>query len=91
MPDGQRGERTPCAPSAVGRRKQQRGDAAEHGRQQHDARRAEAIEQRQQQQAAHRGADQIGAVDDVDPRRLSRVIASEMTAPPVKNGSAASA
>ena len=52
--------------SVLAGREQQRRGAAEHGRQQHDAGRAEAVQQRQQQQAASGGADQIGAVDDVD-------------------------
>ena len=49
-----------------GGREKQRSGAAEHGGQQHDARRAEAVQQRQQQQAANGRADEIGPVDNVD-------------------------
>ena len=43
-------------------REQQRGDAAEHGGQQDDPRRAEPVEQRQQQETAAGRADEIGRI-----------------------------
>ena len=52
--------------------------------------RAELIEQGNQREAPGRSAQQVRGVNDVDPI-VKRVNAKEMTAPPVKNGSAASA
>ena len=68
----------------------------QHGRQrgqgrrgQHHAGRADPVEQRDEHEAAGRSADEVGRVDGVD-ARASRDMASVMTSPPVKNGSAAS-
>ena len=46
--------------------------SGQRGGRQHDAGRAEPIEQRNQDQAAGRRADQIGGVDRVDVRRQPR-------------------
>ena len=54
------------------RRRTDRGDQRREPPRQHDARRAEQVEQRNQHEAAGGGADQIGGVDDVDPRRQPR-------------------
>ena len=51
--------------------------------------RAQRVQQRDERQAAGGGAKQVGRIEQVD-RVVSRANASEMTPPPVKNGSAAS-
>ena len=64
--DGERRRTSAVRATACAGENSSARNAAEHGGQQHDAGRAEAVEQRQQQQTAGRGADQIGSIDDVD-------------------------
>ena len=59
--DGDRG-------AAGGRREEQRGADRHRRPRQHDAGRAEPIEQRNEDQAAAGGADEIGGVDRIDAR-----------------------
>jgi hypothetical protein len=69
-------------------REQPAGDGGEQRHQQHGVDRAERPESRHQQQAAQRGAGQVEEVE----RLISRVqaaIASVMTQPAKKKGSAA--
>jgi len=60
------------AAAAGTRREQDRGGGGQGRRGQHDPRRAETIEQRDQDQAAGCRADEIGGVDGVNVRRQPR-------------------